>query len=738
MLPKSAANSATEAAGKSAAMSLPELDLITFEVIKHRLWQINDEQSIAIRTISSSPIVVEGNDFNVGLFTNDGQLVTAGIGSLVHVSTMGDALQSVMHQAGKIRDGDMFLTNDPFLGALHQSDVVIASPLFHEGEIALWTGNVLHHPDVGGIDEGSFCINARNLYQDPPRYFFKIVDQGELVPELVHTFVTNSRLPDMVALDLRAQIGAIHVVKRRLAALLEERGVATLQAVMRRSLDVSERQLRDLIGQLPEGSWTGEAWMDGDRVGSERLHRVLVRLTKEGETLHFDFTGSSPQVDAAVNCTYHATVAGAAVPIYSFLCQGDIDWNDGVKRCLKVTAPEGTVVNARFPAPVSICTIGFRWLVTVAATQALAKMLDASVKHRDRVCASWNVSANCNNLFGVTASGKRVGALLSDHRGGGAGARSFADGFSHAGQITSFASSMGNVEGAEWKLPILYVYRRQLPDSGGPGRWRGGVTAAAAVAPFGVAELVLNSTNTAGTEASNAHGLDGGYPGAGSQVRVLRGTRVWEEFQAGHIPLEDADFGGTVEHLPSKAATKLSKNDVLVFFAPGGGGFSDPLDREPERVAGDVAGNRVSTARARANYGVAFTADGLVDQAETEKLRGAIRYARRDRPAISWETEDRCTPPNAARDGIWRVGENVELAPGTAGVLRCRRCGETLSGAKGQVTVARRPLSDASPWMALRHGGEGPNFVLEEMACPSCGTLLSVREVLRVGPDGDS
>ncbi len=194
--------------------------------------------------------------------------------------------------------------------------------------------------------------------------------------------------------------------------------------------------------------------MDGDRVGSERLHKVVVRLTREDEVLHFDFTGSSPQVDAAVNCTYHGTVAGAAVPIYTFLCQGDIDWNDGVKRCIKVTAPAGTVVNASFPAPVSICTIGFRWLVTVAASQAVAKMLDASVEFRDRVCSSWSVSANCNNLFGVTADGKRVGALLSDHRGGGAAARSFADGFSHSGQTTSFSASMANVESQEWKLPI--------------------------------------------------------------------------------------------------------------------------------------------------------------------------------------------------------------------------------------------------------------------------------------------
>jgi len=717
-------------------MSPPEVDPITFEVIKHRLWQINDEQAIAIRTISSSPIVVEGNDFNVGLFSADGQVVTAGIGSLVHVGTIGDALRSIMRGAGRIRDGDIFLTNDPFLGALHQNDVVLASPLYHQGEIVLWVGNVLHHPDVGGIDEGSFCINARNLYQDPPRYFFKIVDEGELVPELEHTFVTNSRLPDMVALDLRAQIGAINSAKRRLAALVDERGAPTVRAVMRQSLELAERQLRDRIRRLPQGSWTGEAWMDGDRVGSERLHRVIVRLTREGETRHFGFTGSSPQVDAAVNCTLHATVAGAAVPIYTFLCQGDIDWNDGVKRCLKVTAPAGTVVNASFPAPVSICTIGFRWLVTVAASQAVAKMLDASGEFRDRVCPSWSVSANCNNLFGVTAEGKRVGALLSDHRGGGAGARSFADGFSHSGQTTSFSASMANVESQEWKLPVLYLYRRQLPDSGGAGRWRGGLTAAAALTPTGASEMILKSTNTAGTEPSNAHGIDGGYPGAGSQVRVLRGTEVWTKLAAGQVPLEDRDFGGTVEHLPSKASGVLSRGDVLVFFAPGGGGFGDPLDREPERVANDVANGWVSAARAGESYGVTLSADGHADEAATRALRDSLRRARRQRPTASWLGDDRCAYPHDARGEPWRVAENVELAPDGSHALRCRRCGEVLSGPQGKAAAAHRPLRAAGPWMALRHGGDGPNFWLEEISCPSCATLLSVREVRRDGGGG--
>ena len=713
------------------------LDPVTFEVVKHRLWQINDEQGLAIKTISASPIVVEGNDFNVGLFTEDGDVVTAGIGSVVHVTTMGDAVRSIMRLAGGLRDGDAFMLNDPFLGALHQNDVVVASPLFHDGEIFMWVGNVLHHPDVGGIDEGSFCINARTIFQDPPRYFLKLVDEGELVTEVERTFVTNSRLPDMVALDLRAQIGAINVVKARLRELLAELGPAVVKAVMRQAIDVAEQQIRECIAAMPEGSWSGEAYMDGDRVGSERIHRVTLRLSREGDSLHFDYTGSSPQVDAAVNSTIQATVSGSAVPLFSFLCQGDIDWNEGLRRCLRITAPEGTVVNATFPAPVSISTVGFRWLVTVAANQAVSRMFGASARFRDRVCPSWNVSSTCNNLFAVAPDGRRVGALLSDHRGSGAAGRPIGDGFSHAGTITSFAGNLGNVENAEWKLPLLYVYRRQLRDSGGPGMHRGGLTSSAALVPYGVDEVVFKSTNTAGTDQTNAHGTDGGYPGAGSQVTVIRDSAVWERIRSGAPPDDYAGFGGEVAHLPSKAEGVLGPDDVFVFHAAGGGGYGDPLDREAHSVARDVAMGRVSKECARDVYGVVIDDDGGVDDAATIPQREALRAGRKSWPTGSWQSSDTVVLPDDS--ACAQVGENLDFVAGPdGGFLRCR-CGQALNGADGRIVVEDFPLAAAGPWLALRWDGDSPNFRLRQAACPGCGTLVEVREVRTVATDqGDS
>ena len=438
--------------------------------------------------------------------------------------------------------------------------------------------------------------------------------------------------------------------------------------------------------------------MDGVRVGDERICKVALTLTCKDDTLHFDYTGSSDQVDAAVNSTISATVAGSAVPLYSFLCQGDIDWNDGLKRCIEVFAPEGTVVNATYPAPVSISTVGFRWLVTVAATQAVARMFDSSVDHRDRACPSWNSSSNCNNIFAMLPDGRRTGSLLSDHRGSGAAGRSFGDGFHHAGTVTSYASSLGNIESAEWKLPVLYLYRRRLKDSAGAGEFRGGATSEVAITPYGVNELTLKLTNTAGTEQTNAHGINGGYPGAGSQSVIVRGTDIDDRLD-GDTPVSGLkDLDGTLTWLPSKADEIIHKGDVYGFWAAGGGGFGDPLNRTAEKVAEDIRTGIVSAPEAARLYGVAVSPDGSVDDHATNALRDAINTSR--------------------RTGI--DAGNMETAN------PCPACGNS-----DGVTRSRQPMHRAGPWIARRYDGDGPNFELQETYCRSCAALIDVSEVLK-------
>lgn len=704
-----------------------KLDPITFEVVKHRLWQINDEQGSTIRTIATSPIVVEGNDFNVGIFTREGELAVTGPYVLSHVTTMDAVIQNVIKLVGEdVQDGDMYMVNDPYLGALHQNDVAIVSPLFWEGECVLWAGNVLHHTDVGGIDEGSFCINATNVHQEPPRYFLKIVDRGKFSREVERTFMLNSRYPDLVALDLRAQVGGLNVVKRRLTELIQERGVDVVLEVMRCSMDYAEAALRERIGELPDGSWSTEVYMDGDRVGSKRIYKVALKLEKRGSELFFDYTGTDPQSEGAVNSTGYASYAGTTTPVFSFLCGKDIDWNSAVRRCVHVHAPEGTVMNARYPAAVSICSIGFTWLAAVAATKLLAQMFSASEKHRDLVCPSWSVSCNANNLFGFNWRGKRVGGLLSDHRGTGAGARSFADGFDHSGMIFSYLSLLADVESQEWKFPLLYLFRRQLPDSGGPGKFRGGLTNLAAVTPYRTEGLIWKSQNTAGVELSNASGIDGGYPGAGSQVSVIRQSQVWEKLKLGEIPMSYEEFGGTLEHLASKSDGRLDPGDIFIFYPPGGGGYGDPLDRDPELVRQDLIRVAVTVEGAFRHYGVVLSPDGRVDDEPTRREREGRRQKRLNGISLASEKAER-------GQVVRQVAEYLEEARiNGRQVLRCRACRHVLCKAgEDPVRFAvrrERPLADAGPWLALPWQGQSPHFELVESICPSCGVLLDVKE----------
>ncbi len=706
-----------------------KLDPITFEVVKHRLWQINDEQGSTIRTIATSPIVVEGNDFNVGIFTREGELAVTGPYVLSHVTTMDAVIQNVIKLVEEVNDGDMYMVNDPYMGALHQNDVAVVSPLYWGGEIVLWAGNVLHHTDVGGIDEGSFCVNATNVHQEPPRYFLKLVDRGKFSREVERTFMLNSRYPDLVALDLRAQVGGLNVVKRRLTELIEEKGVDVVLEVMQRSMDYAEAQLRERISELPDGSWSTEVYMDGDRVGSKRIYKVALKLEKRGSELFFDYTGTDPQSEGAVNATGYASFAGTTTPVFSFLCGKDIDWNSAVRRCVHVHAPAGTVMNARYPAAVSICSIGFSWLAAVAATKLLAQMFSASEKHRDLVCPSWSVSCNANNLFGFNWRGKRVGGLLSDHRGTGAGARSFADGFDHAGMIFSYLSLLADVESQEWKFPVLYLFRRELPDSGGPGKFRGGLTNIAAVTPYRTESLIWKSQNTAGVELSNASGIDGGYPGAGSQVSVIRRSQVWEKLSRGEIPMSYAEFAGAVEHLPSKSDGNLVAGDIFIFYPPGGGGYGDPLERDPELVRQDVVSEAVSAEGALRYYGVVvLTGDGRVDEEATKRERAARRQQRLERAGALAPNE---VP--ASTEAGRQIAEYLEEASLNGGrVIRCRVCHHVLCAAGEdplRFAVRReRPLAEAGPWLAIHRQGQSPYFVLVESICPSCGVLFDVQE----------
>jgi N-methylhydantoinase B len=268
-------------------------------------------------------------------------------------------------------------------------------------------------------------------------------------------------------------------------------------------------------------------------------------------------------------------------------------------------------------------------------------------------------------------------------------------------------------------------------EAAGPGKYRGGLTQLAAVTPYKTERLIWKSQNTAGSDESNAAGIHGGYPGAGSQVSVIRGSGLWEQLRRGEIPLTYEDFAGQIEHLPSKSEGVLGSGDVLIYYPSGGGGYGDPLEREPERVRRDVLNGVVSREWARKRYGVVLTDDLALDEAATERER-----ARQVRERLNGDAVPARKSPAAVWNGAQRLGEYLERV-GTNGtsVVRCRRCGHVLAqngdDPRAQALCRVLPLAEAGPWLSLKWQGHSRRFDLVESICPSCGVLFDVEECLK-------
>lgn len=674
--------------------TIDDIDPITYEVVKHRLWQINDEQGTTIRTVSSSPIVTEVNDFNVGLFTAEGQLVSAGPYVLFHITTMDEMISNIREKATAVRPGDVFLCNDPDLGAVHQNDVAVVAPVFRDGDLVAWFSNTVHQADIGGITPGGFCTAADDTYDEPNRFFLKIVDEGEWSNEVEYTYLKSSRLPERVEIDLHAQTAAVQVADSRFQDICDKYDIGTVTSVMEQAIDFAESEIRDLMTELPDGEWSETAYIDGDG-HTDEVHEINVTLRKEGEQFHFDYSGTDDQTPGALNVTREGAYAATTVPIYAFLCGGDIDWNAAVKRVVDVEIPPGTMVSAEHPAGVSAATVGCLWATTQISAEVLSELLYDSETHRDRVCPSWLAAWNSPSVSGTDRNGEEFGATLSDAKGGGAAARSFDDGFEHSGSINAPRSKLSNVETEEQKFPFMYLFREQHRDSGGPGKYRGGVSLASALVPHKADEIDVNSY-TFGSDASPAYGIAGGYPGGGVQVASASIDNFQEALENSEAPLSVDEFENVETHSPQSHLT-IGEDETFIFTTPGGGGFADPLDRDPERVETDVRTDRVSREEASKQYGVVFESDDgpAVDIEATESRRENIRQ---ERLATAEESD-------------WHTDRS------------CPTCGET----PDETFVREQELRAGGRRIGLRYGGESPNLQLVERFC-GCGGLIDVTQ----------
>lgn len=631
-----------------AAESLPAtgngaLDPVTFEILRSRLSAINDEAAMTMRLVSGSPVANEAYDMNVGLMDAGGDCFAIGMYITIHALALSSTVKDIRQRfaADDIGPGDVFMSNDPYVGACHQMDVAVVAPIFADGRLVAWTGSTVHQIDLGGPVEGQVQLGATSIWSEQPLFPpIKIVDAGELRHDVERGYLRRTRLPHLVDLDLKAMIAGCNVGVARVQDLAERYGTGVVLAAIEGINVATAARFRARLAELPDGTWSHRGYIEYDDV-----YPVVVEMTKQGERLTFDFTGSADQAGAVINCTRPACVGAVVAAVLPYLCY-DMAWSPaGLQRAIEVRTREGTVVHAAWPAGTSKATTTGSFMATISAGVCLSKLLAASETHLGQFMSTWMGGLYVEDLFGVDQRGEFFGAAILDAMAGGSGARAFADGLDAGGFLDSPSAIIANIEDIEYSYPVLYLSRRIQPDTGGAGKYRGGNTLAMTYITHDVERLPTKILHAIGTFQPGSVGVAGGYPSNTNQFVIKRGTNVRDVLAGGAVPDDLGALDGELEIFADPIVkTSQGPDDVHRYVAMGGGGYLDPLDRDPELVLADYAVGAVGAAHARDTYGVVIhTGEGCggaaaVDAAATERRRREIRDERRRTASPAGET----------------------------------------------------------------------------------------------------
>jgi N-methylhydantoinase B len=713
-------------------MTTAAADPVTYEVIRHKLWSINSEGATTVEHVSGSP-VVHATDYNFGIYTAAGEMAIIGTYLLTPIYTGAMAIEVFLGRYDDIEPGDVFIINDPYLAAMHQNDVQFCKPVFRDGEIVAWLGCMAHQVDLGGMDPGSWCTTATDVFQEgiriPPG---RIVRAGALNQELWDTVVLNSRMHDTVANDFRAFLAGLRVAEQRFHELCDRYGADQVRATMEKTLDTSEADLRAMLRELPDGVYEHTSYLDrpdgsgavGD-AGIELL-QVPCRMEKTGDRIVFDFSASSPQ-SPAYGMTTRGGLLGAVATLMLCTFGSDIPWNHGLMRPVEVVAPDGLCVTAVEPMPVSGGAAGANWTATCSAGGAIAKMLSFCEEYEGYAFGPSDGSWQLNQFGGIDQHGQPFASMYMDSLLWGGPAFSFRDGVDAGGSMVILAGGATDVEQQEMRHPLLYLWRRQVPDSGGAGTFRGGNGIQFALTPIDTAE-VTGVLGTHGVALPNRTGLFGGLPGSCAAFERVTGSGALDRLGAGRPITALAELDGDHQVLPGVApAARIAHGDVFECTVQNGGGYGDPLLRDPARVAADVAAGAVSTDAASRLYGVVLTAGGDVDGAGTDALRAEIRDSRRARMTPPQTGTAQTGPAQADAGeptGVW--GSSLLTRSTPAGLLAsCRHCGSALGlldagweALAGRVVLGPEDLGNRV--------GVHADLAAVAAVCPHCLTYLWV------------
>lgn len=716
-------------------VNLGKIDPVTFEVLRHRLWSINDEQGAIAARISGSPAIYETFDFNIGILTAAGRGVFTGVYIGHHAIPLEIVVKSVLEKFGDdIHPGDMFFTNDPWYGALHANDGVLAAPVFWGDEIICWTAIVMHDMDVGGPVAGSWVVGARECFGEAPLYPpFRLVKGDVLQHDVYSILQRNCRIPDKNYLNMKARVSSQIMTRRRLAEVITGYGRDTFIDLLEQVIAHTNFMVKLRLGDIPDGSWWEYGYLDHNGIDNQ-VYKLVCKLTKKGAKLTFDFTGTDAQAIGSINCTSSGLRGGVLGPLLAMLCF-DLPWSTGAfEDILEIKSELGTINNAVFPAGCSMASLQGAHATQHVAHNAIARMLCCSSTYKKESQACWQPFLTGIFTSGIDPRGKNYVDGFPDGGAGGGGARTFTDGIDGAGMIHSLRAAVPNVETNEYVQPVIQIYRKYCPDTSGHGMYRGGVGLEFAYTPYGTPKPLTAVYVSAGVSAPSGRGLFGGYPSSINANVVLRKSNIFDLFREGRIPDGILQIQSSArEILPAKAMVQLNSGDVAVTLESGGGGYGDPVKRDPSLVHRDVVGGLVSGDVAARVYGVVFDNHLGVNEAETAAKRRAILDRRLERKAMkisNMVARLRAKGVSANDLKTMQIASDfleVKAANGVA-VLTCTTCGVPFcfSDETMREHLARsRPIATGflSPVNDYR---ADDIFSMIEYSCPHCGTLLSV------------
>ena len=614
------------------------IDPLSYEVIRHRLWSITEEMGTALKRMSGSVAVTECNDFDFALTDELGFCAQIGTYNTMLAAGVDSAIWwTLEHRSANpgIADGDMWFCNDPWVGGgQHQSDVALYAPLFWDGKLFAWSSAVAHQMDLGGVSPGSWTPRSQDVFWESlPTPPVKMVREGVLQQDIEDLYVRRSRLPHLTALDVRAKMGANSIAHERLRELITKYGPDLVKAVMKRMMNDAERRLRAKLRDIPDGQWQAVNYQEQSIVGDRDVHKIMLTLTKRDDQMTFDFTGTDPQ-SGMINCTLPGLRGGILSAVLPLLA-GDIPWaTGGVARCFDIVSEAGTLNNATFPAGVCKGSVSSSIATTNVTIECLSKMLDTSPTYRDTGMAAPSGTFQVDVIAGMNRESHPFVIALLEPMASGLGARFDDDGVDTGGLVIIPQGRAPDAEMQELASPMLMLWRREETDSGGPGRFRGGVSGSVCWVPHGQDTPMACMALSAGKATSMNAGLAGGYPGSNAQDVILRDANVAELLASGVIPSSLEAIDARREDLQAQDETVFNPQDVFFMHWQGGGGYGDPIHRDPERVAHDVREHRVSVIAAHDIYGVAIDPGGAADIASTTERRNEIRAQRRARATV--------------------------------------------------------------------------------------------------------